>query len=86
MKPRLYNGLVCNVHNTNDHISKVIRQSGVWEPNVTYWIEKLSQEEDLLDYTMVNQCFTIRSLAMWSIEQTYGILLEHQSRNNVHCF
>jgi hypothetical protein len=49
MQTTLFNGLVCNVHNTNDHISKVIRQTGVWEPNVTYWIEKLSQGGVFLD-------------------------------------
>ena len=49
MKTNLYNGLTCNVHNTCDHISKVIRMSGVWEPNVTYWIEKLSQGGIFLD-------------------------------------
>jgi FkbM family methyltransferase len=49
MKTNLYNGLTCNVHNTCDHISKVIRMSGVWEPNVTYWIEQLSQGGVFLD-------------------------------------
>jgi FkbM family methyltransferase len=49
MQTKLYNGLICNVHDTNDHISKVIRQSGVWEPNVTYWIEKLSHGGIFLD-------------------------------------
>ena len=49
MQSKLFNGLLCNVHNTNDYISKVIRQSGVWEPNVTYWIEKLSQGGVFLD-------------------------------------
>jgi FkbM family methyltransferase len=49
MQSKLYNGLICNVHNTSDFISKLIRQSGVWEPNVTYWIEHLSQGGVFLD-------------------------------------
>ena len=49
MNTKLYNGLVCNVHNTGDYISRVIRKTGIWEPNVTYWIQKLSDGGIFID-------------------------------------
>ena len=88
MQTKLYNGLVCNVHNTNDHISKVIRQSGVWEPNVTYWIEKLSQGGVFLDVgANIGYCSLVASkkyasvYAFEPIPENY-VLLEKSIQDN----
>jgi FkbM family methyltransferase len=88
MQTKLYNGLVCNVHNTNDHISKVLRQTGVWEVNVTYWIEKLSQGGVFLDVgANIGYCSLIASkkyekvYAFEPIPENY-VLLEKSIQDN----
>jgi FkbM family methyltransferase len=90
MQSKLFNGLLCNVHNTNDHISKVIRQTGVWEPNVTYWIEKLSQGGVFLDVgANIGYCSLIASkkyekvYAFEPIPENYFLLEKSLNDNNI---
>lgn len=88
MNAKLYNGLVCNVHNTDDYISKVIRQYGIWEPNVTYWIQKLSDGGIFIDVgANIGYCSLVASkiyskvYAFEPIPENY-LLLENSLKDN----
>jgi FkbM family methyltransferase len=88
MQSKLYNGLICNLHNTNDFISRLIKQSGVWEPNVSYWIEHLSRGGIFLDVgSNIGYCSLVASkkyAKIYSFEpipENY-ILLERSLQDN----
>jgi FkbM family methyltransferase len=90
MRSKLFNGLLCNVHDTNDYISKVIREVGVWEPNVTYWIEKLSQGGVFLDVgANIGYCSLVASkkyekvYAFEPIPENYTLIEKSLEDNNI---
>jgi FkbM family methyltransferase len=59
---KLYNGIICNVHEFNDYISTTIKRYGIWEPNVTYWIERLSNGGIFIDVgSNIGYCSLIAS-------------------------
>lgn len=90
MQTKLYNGLICNVYNSNDYISTVIRRSRIWEPNVTYWIEKLSEGGIFLDVgANIGYCSLVASkkyskiYAFEPILENYNLLEKSLEDNNI---